>query len=298
MFDSDPSSSIVSHQLPDGFLSGKPAETLLHFYETNEPSIKNQVQLTQHLFCLLLQGQKTVHSSTTTHQIDAQSILLMPRGSVLMTEKTADSGTYRSILLFFSTAFLLDFSARHGYSTQGMKERNITAIVWEKDAFITNYIQSLELLKPATISPNMQQLKLEELLCYLFETYPETMQHFLAGVAQEQQHISLKQVVSANIDNNLTIEELAFLCNQSVSTFKRHFTEAYHTSPKKYFTEHRMRKAQQLLQLYQRPSDIYHRLGYENLSSFSAEFKKHTGRSPKQFQLELDPNSTILEPIA
>lgn len=298
MFDLENHSTTAPYQLPEGFSNGNANECCIHFYETGETTLKNQVKLSQHLLCLLLQGQKTVHDSTSGYHINAQEFMLMPRGSVLMTEKTSESGAFKSILLFFSDAFLLDFSSRHGFNNQVMQPSGRNAIVWKKDAFVSNYVQSLELLKSNAISEPLQQLKLEELLCYLFQTHPETMQSFLKGVMQEQQHISFKEVVNANINNHLTVEELAFLCNQSVSTFKRHFAEAFHTSPKKHFTEHRMRKAKQLLQLHHRPSDIYSQLGYENLSSFSAEFKKYTGSSPKQFQTELELKTTISEPIA
>lgn len=298
MFHFDTHSPIAIHRLPDDFLNGNPNECCIHFYEASETTFKNQVQLSQHLFCLLLQGQKTVHDATSGHQINAQEFMLMPRGSVLMTEKTTESGTFKSILLFFSDAFLIDFSSRHGFSKKSTQPTGRNTLVWKKDAFVTNYIQSLELLKSNPMRETLQQLKLEELLCYLFQTHPEAMEHFLINALQEHHYRSIKQVVNANLDNHLTVEELAFLCNQSVSTFKRHFAEAFHTSPKKYFTAHRMRKAQQLLLLHHRPSDIYTELGYETLSSFSAEFKKYTGHSPKQFQAELDPKPTVFEPIA
>lgn len=48
---------------------------------------------------------------------------------------------------------------------------------------------------------------------------------------------------------------------------------------------HRMEKAKQLLQKHKKPSEIYLDLGYENLSSFSLEFKKIYGVSPSKFEL-------------
>ena len=44
-----------------------------------------------------------------------------------------------------------------------------------------------------------------------------------------------------------------------------------------------MARAALLLKQSKRPSEIYFDLGYENLSAFSNEFKKHFGVSPKNY---------------
>jgi AraC-like DNA-binding protein len=36
-----------------------------------------------------------------------------------------------------------------------------------------------------------------------------------------------KKIVESNVHSNLKLEEIAFLCNMSLSTFKRHFTSEY-----------------------------------------------------------------------
>ena len=47
--------------------------------------------------------------------------------------------------------------------------------------------------------------------------------------------------------------------------------------------------------MQKRPSEIYADLGYENLSAFSTEFKKHFGMPPKQFQIGNDPEEKAFE---
>jgi AraC-like DNA-binding protein len=129
------------------------------------------------------------------------------------------------------------------------------------------------------------RLKIEELFVYLSMKYRSpTFCSFVRNALHAVGENKLRDVVEMNMTKGLSIDELAFLCNMSISTFKRHFEKTFKCSPKKYFTDKRMEKAKQMLLLEKRPSDIYLDLRYQNLSSFSTEFKKHFGVSPKQFQ--------------
>ena len=83
--------------------------------------------------------------------------------------------------------------------------------------------------------------------------------------------------------SNLKLEEIAFLCNMSLSTFKRHFINEYKTSPGKWLKDKRLEKAKETLEQKKlKPSDIYLNFGYNNLSNFSIAFKNKFGFSPNK----------------
>ena len=85
--------------------------------------------------------------------------------------------------------------------------------------------------------------------------------------------------------NKLTIKELSFLSNMSLSTFKREFEKHFQSSPSKWFQEKRLDHSAFLLKdKSKRPSDIYEEIGYENLSNFIQAFKMKFGTTPKQYQ--------------
>lgn len=93
--------------------------------------------------------------------------------------------------------------------------------------------------------------------------------------------------METNIVSNVSVEELAFLCNISLSGFKRHFLRIYGTSPSKWILQRRMEIARELLQHYHgKPSEVYHKVGYANHSSFTKSFKQMFGVTPKEFQAE------------
>jgi AraC-like DNA-binding protein len=91
--------------------------------------------------------------------------------------------------------------------------------------------------------------------------------------------------VESNICNPVTAEELAFLCNTSLSTFKRNFRKIYSSSPQKWLLQRKLAIAADLLKHPdQRPGGIYEKVGYENHSSFTQAFKKQYGLTPSAYQ--------------
>ncbi|HEU5168707.1 MAG TPA: AraC family transcriptional regulator [Chitinophagaceae bacterium] len=283
--------------LPDFLSRGQHTDTYLHFYKAGKSSIRNKVVFSQNLICILLEGSKEIFNQVSHAKIDPGKLFLLAAGSALMSDGVATNGRYESILIFFSNDFLMDFCLRHHIQTPQKKE-DPALITLNKDSFLFNYEKSLKLLEEARAEQTLQKIKIEELLLYLLQKYPSQIKSFITQAFQSNQENKIKQVVSANIEKGLAIDELAFLCNMSVSTFKRHFSEVFQTSPKKYFIQHKMERAKKLLQLNKRTSDIYFELGYSNLSSFSSEFKKHFGVSPKQFHAEIEPKAKVFESLA
>jgi len=91
--------------------------------------------------------------------------------------------------------------------------------------------------------------------------------------------------IESNQLNKLSLKELAFLCNMSVSTFKREFEKHYTESPVKWFQNKRLEYARHLLNNTKKsPSEIYFEVGYENLSSFIQAYKLKYGTTPKHHQ--------------
>jgi len=270
-------------KLPDDFGIGS-HDSLIYFYSNDKSSTKNKVVFTKNMFCLLQQGLKEVQTATGKQKVTDQELLMMTSGSVLMSESLAEQNTYEAILVFFGNDTLADFCNAHQL-TIAKKESNTPVLKVQRDEFLNHYCQSLQLLRRQN-NTAMNELKVQELLGYISSTYPEVFQQLVSNALAGKTDIKLKQVVELNLDKGLTVEELAFLCDMSLSTFKRHFVSQYNMPPQKYFIQVKMEKAKKSLALQKHPSEIYSELGYENLSAFSHEFKKYFGVSPKQFHVK------------
>lgn len=263
----------------------------LMYYHSDVGSVNSRINLKQNLFSFLLEGQKSVQYAGTQIKIDTNEFLLLSAGNCLMSEKNVGpSGNYGSILLFFDNKLLTDFFLRRTQRPHSLERKNnLTPIVkFEKDPFLINYINSLSFMLSSNLplSSEMRKLKLEEILLHLSEYYPEKIQQLRGLSFEANEDLLIRQVITDAIDNTMTVEEMAFLCHMSLSTFKRRFAIIFGTSPNKWLLEKKMQKAAQLLKQGDfKVNELYFELGYENLSSFIQSFKLFHGVTPKQFQL-------------
>lgn len=260
-------------------------------YNSGVSTIKGKVRLEQNLFSFLLEGTKSIYYAGERATIGPEQFFLLTAGQCLMTEKIAGTGgQYRSTLIFFDNELLADFLVRHprNGANHATRTTEVPFLVLDKDPFLVNFIESLGYMLDSgqSLSPEMQKVKLEELLLYLSTNFPEQINLLRRSAGLGNEELMIRQTISSNIDQLLTVEELAFLCHMSLSTFKRRFLKLYGTSPNKWLLEQRMQKAAVLLtQRKKKASEIFYELGYENLSSFVQSFKLIHGVTPKQYQL-------------
>ncbi len=255
-------------------------------YEVYKNGSRNKIGLNKNVFSFLLDGQKNIHFSNDIISINETQSLLITSNNVLVTELVGVS-SYRCLLFFFSHKNITDFLLKHFHSfSQNASDKKITDIPYfllEKDNFIIHYIHSLQQIfgLQQSISQKILELKFEEIMLYLSDKYGTVFLDYLHYLLINERELSFKMVIEKNLYANLNIDEIAFLCNMSASTFKRKFISIYQKSPGKWFQQKRLNKAKELLHNNQvTPSEIFMDFGYGSLSNFSAAFKNEFGYSP------------------
>jgi AraC-like DNA-binding protein len=272
-------------KIPEFFIGGKseiPPISVFPYY-TNENTSKNRVVLTAHAFVFLTEGDKEVVMGNSAIKLSKDEFVLITSGKCLMTEKTSDDQNYSSTLFFFDNNYLQTFFEAQKAKIQGtIKNKKLhqkEASVFKNDDFTRSYVQSLKYI--ANKSQELVTVKLNEILLYLLETQPLELCCLFAEHPKTTEEINFKNIIASHIDSNLSVGELAYLCNMSLSTFKRKFKYIYEDSPTNWIRKKRMEHAAFLLKYNkERVSDIYLRLGYENHSSFTQSFKSVFGVSP------------------
>lgn len=277
------------YTLPDYFQIENASTFKVFDYKTTGECLKQMVALKQNTFSFLVEGHKEVFADNTSVAIKNSSFLLMKSGHCLMTEKLANSITnYRSILFFFSETSVLKFIQKHKI-VKPKNENKFSVYAFKYDEFLKTFVKGL--VNISKLKPELQnallELKFEALMLYLKETRGvDFLFSLLTNNNSKQQHFV--DIVESNKLNKLSLSELSFLANMSVSTFKREFKKQFNVPPIKWFQDKRLEHAAYLLQdKSKRPSDVFEDAGYESLSNFIQAFKTKFKITPKQYQSNL-----------
>ncbi|HEY8938098.1 MAG TPA: AraC family transcriptional regulator [Cyclobacteriaceae bacterium] len=267
-------------------------DIIFYDYEAKTGSFKGRSILHKNAISLVVKGEKTMHFAEKTVYINDNEFHFLSAGNCLAS-MNIQPGFIRSILVFFDNRILDDFYLKYNSQVSALRKKfkinPMPYISLAKDDFVRNYVESLILLlgKRNAISHEMKLLKFEELMLHLLERYPQALLSFRTEKKNSFDDLEIRKVIEANVTNTLSVDELAFLCNVSASTFKRRFTKIYGTSPNKWLLQRRMEIAANLLKHHkENPSAIFSKVGYDNHSSFSQSFKQIYGVTPKEFQLQ------------
>lgn len=272
--------------LPDVLNLNVSQHVQLYRYKTTEDIQKTKIILSKNTISFLKHGVKAVFGDDKNVNINKECFVMMKAGNCLMTETVSSSvRNYESILLFFTDEEILRFLEKYKHFKSGVSE-NRAIYIFDYDDYIRKFVDSLEqiLNMSKDVQSTILQSKFEEIMLYLVHRHSAD---FLKSLVQniDSKMSRLISVVENNKHNKLSLDELAFLCNMSASTFKRSFFKYYQTTPMKWFNEQRLNYTAFMLQTKRnRPVDIYEEAGYENLSNFVQAFKKKFGVTPKQYQ--------------
>lgn len=144
---------------------------------------------------------------------------------------------------------------------------------------------------PEIADENLIKAKLKELLILLSKgDNSRTISSFVQSLFSPQSY-NFNEVVQQNLYARLSLSELAFLCNMSLSTFKRQFLKMYGKPPASYFMAKKLERAHHIIKMGKTPiSDVAYECGFETVSSFNRAFKKHYGLTPTESRLSQNEN--------
>lgn len=281
-------------RLPEDILgdqAGRPGELDFHAYTAPIGAFSGRSVLNRNAISLVIQGEKTMHFAEKRVEIRADEFHFLSTGNCLVSMDISERTPFRSILLFFGHATLEAFYRKYRQKISSLRlpapDADEPFLSFKKDAFIEGFIASLDILLKgrAALSEEMKTLKFEELMLYLLEKHPRRLLAFQAFKSKAPEDARLRIAVESNVTSCLGLEEIAYLCNLSLSTFKRRFLELYGEPPKRWILRRRMEIARDLLARGpEGPGEIYPKVGYRNHSSFTQSFRRIFAMTPKEFQ--------------
>ena len=250
-------------------------DLFIYDLKMNEDSTNTKVNLNRHMFSFLQTGKKQIHFADSSVLINNKQSILIKKGNCLWKEILDKETNYYCKLIFFSNAKIEVFLNKYNISNSN-NEQSDSHFIIENDDYINSYLDSLSKISvlPYQTSEFLLYVKFEELLVYLISKYNNKFELYLSSLVDVIDS-PFKKTIEKHIYSSLNLEEIAFLCHMSLSTFKRNFIKEYGIPPGKWFRDQRLLKAKELLEQGGfKASDIYLDLGYNNLSNFSSAFKK------------------------
>lgn len=107
----------------------------------------------------------------------------------------------------------------------------------------------------------------------------------------EREDARFAQAIEYGIRSAVAVEELAEMCCQSISTFKRRFRARYSMSPHRWFTLRKLEIAYKIiLERDIAIVELTKLCGFNNPSHFIAAFRKRYGISPARLRKQLSKN--------
>lgn len=269
--------------IPEIYLREKEFIKDLFVYDFKMTSdvVKSKVNLSMNMFSFLQVGKKQVHFADASVMVSKEQSLLIRKGNWLWTELLDNDDIYYCKLLFFSEDILKAFLAKHNKKEDCLKDE-VPFFIIENDAYIASYLDTLSNMSfiSSNFNADMLSLKFEEIMLYLLTKYGQKFEMYLYSLISKETS-PFKKTIESNVYSNLKLEEIAFLCNMSLSTFKRNFIAEYKASPGKWLQDKRLQRAKEIMENEDaKASDIYLDFGYSNLSNFSIAFKNKFGVSP------------------
>ncbi len=154
---------------------------------------------------------------------------------------------------------------------------------------ITKFIDSLEFYfqNPSLVNNDLLELKIKELILLLIQSKNINSIMELVADLYSTNTIQVKEVIELHLFSNLKLDQLAKLCNLSLSSFKREFKKEYNDSPTNYINDRRLEKAKELLSITDLPiSEIAYETGFQDSLYFTRLFKKKIGIPPTAYRTE------------
>lgn len=209
---------------------------------------------------------------------------------IFKTVPNEDTGLYQATVIHIHKEFVLEaFSKKFPtINTSGKPNYSRDMVTGKPCVIVNNYIEGILYYfdNPHMVNDEIVKLKVKEILLLLLQSKKAQQVSNLLENFVNRNTVNFKTTVETHLYNDISLTELAHLCNMSLSTFKRHFKKIYKTSPSEYIFDRRLEKSRKLLATSELSvMDVALNSGFKTMSHYSKKFKDKFGIPPSQYKL-------------
>lgn len=244
------------------------------------------------------QGTKLIHLADKYVTVRAGELFHLGRGTHYVENSPQDAAhPFRQTLFFYTPADLRNeftppdrvAAANRTCALCRNRSEVYTYPAWP---VVVDFFQSVQQFVASQVhlsNPELGHLKLCELMQLLLAQPGCCICRPVCMALSDRPH-SLPEVVRDNILSGLGLQELAALCDMSLSMFKNEFRRSFHTSPHKWLNEQRLSHARlQLITSSKSVAEIARECRFNNASHFIKLFRERFGVTPASYRRSYNP---------
>jgi AraC-like DNA-binding protein len=249
--------------------------------------VRGSMFLEEAILLVVLEGTNVMTHGKMEYVVRKNEMVLLKKTSLLNYHKTGDpekNHAYDSLMFFLKEEFIIDFMKMARIESTATAEAAMTMVKPVSERLLKFFYS----VKPyfndqEQIDSGLMRLKMLELLYDLTSTDKNFLQQLLQ--LKQQVYADIPAVVEENYANPVSLNDLAYLCGRSLSSFKRDFFAIYRTTPAVWIREKRLAKAKEMLSTGLSVKEVCFSLGFESPAHFSRLFKSHFGKAPSETRL-------------
>jgi AraC-like DNA-binding protein len=245
---------------------------------------KKNVFLTEHTLLFVLNGTKIIHIGDENHSFKNDELVFLKKGIYVMSEFIPENEKFEVLLIYVPDNFIRKFHSKFPQKTDTDTVKNMFICKLHNNPLLQSFKQQYKYLFGIQ-NDNSQYIlenRLEELFLILSGAKDgKIFLRFSSSLVNQKADIGF--VVNENLFQPINIEEFAKLSGRSLAAFKREFEQYFHTSPRKWINQQRLKRANEMLRYTSlNVSEIASECGYENVSHFIRIYKNGFGETPNE----------------
>lgn len=244
----------------------------------------------------VLRGRKYIYYGDTRYEIRQGDIFYLGIGTHYTEDIPEEGKHYEQITFFYSPENLreilttlsinyqLEIDSSRAYTEEEDELSHVSCPAWNMVRYFFGNVN--QYLKDDIFSeePTAEKLKTTELI-YLLISNPEC--RIKGRILSDANTASegFEQIIQRHIFDGLSTEELAALCNKSLTSFKKEFVRHFHEPPHRWFLKRRLTHSRLLLISTDKSiADIASECRFTNTSHYIKLFKQEYGLTPAVYR--------------
>ncbi len=251
--------------------------------------------LSRHAIGYVIRGRKYLYNGDVRRELGRGDMFFLASGHHYMENVPEGGKPFEQIIFYYSPEdlgrILANLNVSYGlhvsddHDCPNCHEQN--EVIFPAWAAARNFFNSTNsYLRDGIFNEDhtAEHLKMTELIYLIFSQDDCCLKAKLLENTDSQRE-NFDQIIHNNIFTGASIEELAQLCNRSLTSFKKEFRKHFFEPPHKWFIRQRLMHSRLLLISSDKLiSEIGNKCGFPNTSHFIKLFKKEYGMTPAAYR--------------